>query len=76
MSDPRSVLTSDEVAKLQSLVEAHTKALIGKDYATADVLRTTLMEWGAWPPEKGWHPVFESSVHRQQRLESRETSST
>jgi len=71
MTDPRSTLTELELAEVRTLAEAQIQAHAGKDYAVADVLRTTLMEWGAWPPKEGWHPVFESKAHRMARLERR-----
>lgn len=76
MTDPRSVLTIAETTQLRDLVTQHARARESHDYATADVLRTTLMAWGAWPPENGWHPVMESPAHRWARLEQRETSGT
>lgn len=71
MSASWSVLTDSERAQLRVLAERWGAARSIRDYATADSLRGELMEWGAWPPEGGWHPVFESSDHRQARIAAR-----
>lgn len=71
MGDPRSVLTEAEIDELRDLAMRHKEAYIAKNYGVSDELRAELMEWGAWPPEKGWYPVTESPAHRQARLAKR-----
>lgn len=53
------------------MAERYYRARDEKDYAVSDALRTELLEWGAFPPECGWHPVFESPAHRKARLKTR-----
>lgn len=66
-----SVLTQDEVDELRALAARQKEAFIAKDYGVSDELRAELQAWGAWPPEKGWHPVSETPEHRQTRLARR-----
>jgi cysteinyl-tRNA synthetase len=74
MSDQAN-LTSAEAAQLAALHAAWTAARAARDYARADPLRTQLAEWGALGPQLDrWHPVFESSAHRSQRLAQREAT--
>jgi hypothetical protein len=61
-------LTDSELAELVDLAYRWKLARWNKHFAEADKLRAELMEWGAWPPEHGWHPVFESKEHRYARL--------
>ena len=71
MTDPRSTLTPGELADLRETVEQWRAARIAKEWERADALRADLQAWGAYPPERGWHPVAESPQHRQARLEAR-----
>lgn len=67
MSD-LSVLTETELAELGGLAKCYLLAHLMRNFAESDKLRTELMAWGAWPPEHGWHPVFESQEHRYARF--------
>jgi len=69
--DLRSTLTDGEMADLQRLAAAHAAAKAGGDFQKSDAIRAELMEYGAWPPESGWNPVFETPDHRQKRLTAR-----
>ena len=69
-----SVLTPQEIQELIALASRWEEAHTNKDFARADALRLELMEWGAWPPENGWHPVFESRPHRIARIDARTPS--
>lgn len=69
--DPGNTLTDSEVAELRELAGRQKEAYIAKDYDTSDRLRAELQDWGAWPPEKGWHSWFEDGEHRQARLARR-----
>lgn len=71
MTDPWSELTKEELVELVGLAGSWAAAHEALDFAAADVLRAELMAWGAWPPEHGWHPVFESPDHRKARLSRR-----
>ena len=66
-----SELSGNELAELRVLARSWEEARLRKDFPTADRLRQELMEWGAFPPEGGWHPVFESRFHRKKRHDSR-----
>lgn len=66
-----SELTDEELRDLVELAGAWQRAHDYGDYKTSDALRAELIEWGAWPPEHGWHPVFESVNHRQKRISAR-----
>lgn len=68
-----SGLTKNEMDQLRDLAQRWKAAHADKQFGMADALRTDLMDWGAWPPENGWHPVFESSSHRSARLAARMT---
>ena len=64
-------LTDREVVELRSLAEQQREAYASRDFAAADAARAKLIAWGAWPPEKGWHPMLESSQHGKERLAAR-----
>jgi hypothetical protein len=66
-----SLLTEHEYTELGDLAKRWLSARVLRDFATADVLRAELIEWGAWPLEDGWHPVFESMAHRYARIMAR-----
>jgi len=69
--DAWSVLTEGELSELGDLAKRWLFAHVTRDFAEADALRSELMEWGAWPIEGGWHPVFESTAHRYARVMKR-----
>jgi hypothetical protein len=69
--DAWSVLTEDELLELGDLVKRWLLAHVMRDFQVSDELRIELMEWGAWPIEDGWHPVFESTAHRYARVMKR-----
>lgn len=64
-----STLTTAEASELATLWRAWNDARARRDYAAADPLRAQLMEWGATGAALDrWHPVFESTAHREARL--------
>lgn len=69
-----SELTEAEAVEFGSLARAYCEAKGRADYATSDSARAQLIEWGAMPSLNytSWHPVFESTAHRTQRLSARE----
>jgi hypothetical protein len=69
--DAWSVLTEDELLDLGDLAKRWLRAYVVRDFGIADGLRAELIEWGAWPIEGGWHPVFESVAHRYARVIAR-----
>lgn len=71
MSANWSVLNPSEMRELHALAVRWQDARKRRDYAEADRLRAELVEWGAFPPERGWHPVFESRHHRAARIRAR-----
>ena len=68
MPDAWSLLTEDEFLELSDLAKRWLFAHVTRDFGAADLLRAELIAWGAWPPEDGWHPVFESTAHRYARV--------
>lgn len=72
--DAMSVLTEDELVELIDLVARWKVAQWNGDFLNSDALRAQLMAWGAWPPEHGWHPVFETTEHRYARRLAREST--
>lgn len=66
-----SNLSGSELAELIDLATRWKLAHWNANFIESDRLRAELMEWGAWPPDGGWHPVFESVEHRQARLMAR-----
>ena len=70
--DAWSVLTEAELIELGDVAQRWLVAHLSQDFAVADRLRNELMEWGAWPVEGGWHPVFESQEHRYARIMRRD----
>lgn len=71
MSDQWSVLTEAELIRLCDLAMRWRSAHETRNYALSDQLRQELIEWGAWPPEFGWHPIFEMPAHRYDRIRLR-----
>jgi hypothetical protein len=65
-----STLTAEERATLCDLAWRYYAARAQRDYAASDSLRAELIAWGAYPPEHGWHPVFESPEHRYARAQA------
>jgi len=68
-----STLTDNDLAELRDLARRYYAHRAAGHYAESDALRHELIEWGAYPPEQGWHPVFESTEHRVVRLKRRST---
>jgi hypothetical protein len=62
-----SILTEAEASELVEIAEKYLRSRSEGRFQESDVWRAELMEWGAWPPEYGWHPVFESAAHRHGR---------
>lgn len=72
---PHDDMTPAEAASLASLHAAWVVARQAKDYARADVLRADLMRRGAIGPQlERWHPAFESSDAREERLAARKVA--
>lgn len=66
-----STLTPNEIAALRELAERWQAAHAAGEFEAADRYRSDLMQWGAWPIDGGWHPVFESVEHRAERFRKR-----
>jgi cysteinyl-tRNA synthetase len=75
--DDRSLLTDAEKESLRTLYDSWRKARdSGLNYEEADRLRNELRAWGCQGPDyESWHPVFELSDHREQRLKARSSGS-
>lgn len=62
-------LTASELAALRCLHDEYSRARERGEFAVSDALRSQLMEWGATGPDyTKWHPVFESTAYRAERL--------